>query len=144
MCAWKRPYDRITEERVRLEALAVAGLLEAAAAGRMEIVGSEILAAENSRNPDPVRREEVGARLSALSHIVPLDESVALRAREIEQLGLRPLDALHVASAEAGSCVFLVTTDDRMRLRLARNAGALRVRITDPLQITGLIEGSGP
>ena len=61
MCSWKRPYDTPHSERVRLEGLAVAGLLDEATAGRVEIVSSE--------------------------------------AFELEKLGLRPFDALHVACA---------------------------------------------
>ena len=62
MCAGKRPYDRPHSERVRLEGLAVAGLLDEAAAGRVTIVSSEALEVENTKNPNVRRREEV-ARL---------------------------------------------------------------------------------
>jgi predicted nucleic acid-binding protein len=61
---------------------------------------------------------------------------VVSRARELERMGLRGLDALHVASAEAGGAQLLVTTDDRM-LRRARRAGD-RVRTIVVTPVEGL------
>lgn len=144
LCAWKRPYDHAESERVRLEALAVAALLDAAGAGRVEIVSSAVLQVENDRNPDPERRAGVRLLLADLRLEVPLDDRVAARARELQPLGLRPLDALHAASAEAAGCAYLVTTDDRMAAALRRNAATLHVRLADPMLMVRVVEGVEP
>lgn len=140
MCAIKRAYDTQVAERVRLETLAVANLLDAHADGRVEIVASAILAVENEKNPDPARRRSVAELLARLPMTIDLTDDVVARAREIEGWGLRPLDALHAASAEAGRCDYLVTTDDRMAKRLRTNATRLRVRVTDPLNMAHVVE----
>jgi predicted nucleic acid-binding protein len=57
---------------------------------------------------------------------------VILRARALERHGLRGLDALHVAAAEAGGAELLVTTDDRLVKRAARAGVALATRIVFP------------
>ena len=44
------------------------------------------------------------------------------RAEELEHLGFKALDALHIACAEAGGADVLPTTDDRM-LAKAKNFG---------------------
>ncbi|MEH1827566.1 MAG: PIN domain-containing protein [Nostoc sp.] len=49
---------------------------------------------------------------------VSLTEQVKSRARELNELGFKNYDALHIACAEVGNADILLTTDDRM-LRLA-------------------------
>lgn len=139
MCAWKRPYDRPHSERVRLEGLAVAGLLDEAAAGRVTIVSSEALEVENTKNPNVRRREEV-ARLLVMHEVVEADDAAFSRAQGLEDLGLRSFDALHVACAERGGCDYFVTTDVRLRKALARHGEALGVDAVDPLQAMRLVE----
>ena len=54
------------------------------------------------------------------------------RGTELEVLGFKPYDALHIACAESGDADILLTTDDRM-LRLAKRYQAhLRVRVENP------------
>jgi hypothetical protein len=48
-------------------------------------------------------------------------------------LGLRPLDALHVASAEAGVADVFLTVDSQLLRAAARSPNALRVRVSDPI-----------
>jgi predicted nucleic acid-binding protein len=141
LCAWKRPYDVAIEERVRLEALAVSSLLEAALNTKVVIVSSATLEAENARNPNPLRRAGVASVLKALPEVVPLADETVARAEELQRLGFRPLDALHVASAEGAACAFFVTTDDRLAAAMRRNAAALRVRLADPLEMVRVLEG---
>jgi predicted nucleic acid-binding protein len=141
LCAWKRPYDVVAEERVRLEALAVASLLDAALAGSITIVSSVTLQAENARNPNPLRRAGVASILRALTQLVPLEDETVTRAEALVGLGLRPLDALHVASAETVGCAFFVTTDDRLAAAMRRNAAQIRVRLADPLEMVRVLEG---
>jgi predicted nucleic acid-binding protein len=49
------------------------------------------------------------------------------------------LDALHLASAEAGQADYLCTCDDRF-LRRARTLGRLATRVVSPLELIGEIE----
>ena len=139
MCAWKRPYDTPHSERVRLEGLAVAGLLDEAAGGRVTIVSSEALEVENAKNPSWRRRDEV-ARLLVMHEVVQADDEAFSRAQELEELGLRALDALHVACAERGGCDYFVTTDRRLRKAVAGHRAAVGVDAIDPLQAMRLVE----
>lgn len=103
---------------------------------------SAILSAENARNPNLSRRLAVESLLDAMEcGLVAVDEIVVERARALEARGLRPLDALHAACAEAGGCDFLVTTDDRMLRLLRRASPDLKVRPVDPLEFIRILEG---
>ena len=65
---------------------------------------------------------------------VTISPSLVNRARELERLGLRGLDALHVAAAESAGRDRLVTTDDRMMQRASRAGAAVHVAILTPMR----------
>ena len=56
ICCFKRPFDDAAVERVRREAEAVAAILDAADAGRCQLVRSVAHDFENDRNPREDRR----------------------------------------------------------------------------------------
>jgi predicted nucleic acid-binding protein len=134
--ALNRPFDDLSVERVRLEAEAVAALLAAFESGRAALITSEYLEFEVGQIPDPERAHRVRTLLDAAVLRVRISAAVAGRALELEATGLRGLDALHVAAAEAGHADLLVTTDDRMIRRAGRADTALRVlRPTESLDV---------
>lgn len=124
--ALNRPFDDLGPERVRREAEAVLGLIEAIEQGRAAMIASEYLEFEVDQDPDRERVEKVRTYLDLAAEVVPTSTSVADRARSLEGRGLRGLDALHLASAEASRSDLLVTTDDRF-LRRGRTIGTVRV-----------------
>jgi len=69
---------------------------------------------------------------------------LAARARGFERIGLRGLDALHVASAEAGEVDLLVTTDDRLIRRSRRGLADLAVRVVSPIEAAAILAGESP
>lgn len=114
-------------------------LLEAVEGGFVEWVGSGYLDFEISQDLDPERTRRVQSLAELARARVGMSKAVAERARSLERAGLRGLDALHVASAEAGKAELLITTDDRM-LRRSRRAGlTLAVRVVTPLEAVELI-----
>ena len=52
---------------------------------------------------------------------------------ELERLGFRAYDALHLACAEEGGADVLLTTDDRFLRRAERHGNILRVQIENPI-----------
>jgi predicted nucleic acid-binding protein len=141
--ALNRPLDDLSSERVRVEAEAMIALLTAIEDGTVEWVGSEYLEFEVEQDPDGERVKRIRSLLTLVRTRVPASEAVARRARAIEQGGLRGLDALHVASAEAGQAELLVTTDDRMMRRAARARLSLHTRLATPLEAMALLPRSG-
>jgi predicted nucleic acid-binding protein len=130
--ALNRPLDDLSSERVRIEAEAVVALLAAVEDGMVDWIGSEYLDFEVEQDPDDERARRVRGLLVETRMRVPASDAVADRARALERLGLRGLDALHVASAEAGGADLLITTDDRLIRRAARVVRDLRVRLVTP------------
>ena len=139
--ALNRPLDDLSSERVRLEAEAVVGLLAAVESGRVDWVGSAYLDFEVDQDPDAERVKRVRSLLRLVSKSVAASRAVAARARDLERVGFRGLDALHMASAEAGGADLLITTDDRMIRRAVRVGRDLRVRLVSPPEAVALLSG---
>jgi predicted nucleic acid-binding protein len=138
-CSLQRPLDNKSELRILLESEAVLGLLAQCESGVAELVSSEALIFEVERNPNLTRQEYALEILARARSFVVLESFVQERARELRALGFQPLDALHLASAEAGQADYLCTCDDRF-LRRARTLGRLATRVVSPLELIGEIE----
>ena len=91
--------------------LVVFGLIEKRI---ISIVSSEVLVYENSRNPFAERQFFVTSVLKKARVIQVLNDSLAKRALEIETLGVKGLDALHLACAERLQVGYFVTCDDKI------------------------------
>lgn len=126
--ALNRPFDDQRLSRNRLEAAAVLAVLEEIEGGEIKLVSSSALVYENIMSPLVDRREYVATYLSLAATFVATDAALLKRAREIEAQGMRPLDALHLASAERGVANWFVTCDDRI-LKKARQ-GKLDAELT--------------
>jgi hypothetical protein len=135
MCAIQRPHDDQSQVRVRLETVAVLGLLECCRTGGGELASSDALVFEAGRNPYPVRRAHAEATLAGATARQPLTPAVEARADDLVVAGLRPLDALHLASAEALGANYFCTCDDQL-LRRGRTLAAAPLRVVSPVELT--------
>jgi len=132
LCCFKRPFDDTSIERIRREAEAVAAILDMARDGRFHLVHSPAHDFENERNPREDRR--LATRLWLDAATVSIAESGATidRARVLSTFGFAPLDALHLAFAEASAARWFVTTDDKLLKVAARVHEDLRVEVVMP------------
>ena len=62
-----------------------------------------------------------------------VDESILRRASELEKIGLKALDALHLACAEKSAEVML-TTDDEIVKKVMVNDSLIKVRVENPVR----------
>jgi predicted nucleic acid-binding protein len=132
-CCLNRLRDDQSQIRVRDEAEAVEGILRLVQDGRATWVSSRVLEIEISRNPDLERREDILALLAFADEVVIPQSEEAARARSLEQLGFGEFDALHLVCAEQENVEVFLTTDDGLLRRARRHAGAIRVRVENPL-----------
>ena len=122
-----RPFDDQCQPRIWLETLAFSLILSLVETGQAELIRSPIHDLENLRSPLAVRRDWVTRCLRLATTLVTLDAALHRRALALEAAGLKPLDALHLASAEAADASALLTGDDRL---LRRYPGPLTVQTT--------------
>ncbi len=133
-CSLQRPLDNKSQIRVALEAEAVLGVLALCEAGDLELLSSEVLVFEVERTPQLSRREYGREVLAKARAFISLNDSIVERARIFTTAGVKPLDALHLASAEDAQADYLCTCDDRF-LKKARNLPNLNLKVVSPLEL---------
>lgn len=134
MCSIQRPLDTKSQVRIAVEAEAILGVLALCEFGQLDLVSSDALVFEAERNPHPARKRYSFAILAQAKLFVHTDEKVEERVRFLHSQGLKPLDALHLASAEAAQADFLCTCDDRF-LKRARALGIPPTQAVSPLEL---------
>lgn len=135
-CCLSRLTDDQSQARIRGEAEAVEQVLAGVRRGTVELISSEALDEEVRQNPSMERRVEAQTTLSLAVTSIEIDETIASRAENLVALGYGPFDALHLASAESAGAEVLLTTDDRLLKRTARNLGNPRIPVRNPLSWT--------
>lgn len=140
VCCLNRPFDEQSQARVRLEAEAVTIILGIIDEGEWVWMSSEAVDFEIEQNPNAEHRAAVRLLLTSVSYfqLIGLDE--ATRARQLEGLGFRALDALHLACAESGGTDVFLTTDDKLLNLAARVSTQLRVQVANPLKWLGEVK----
>jgi predicted nucleic acid-binding protein len=126
-CTLKRPFDDQSQSRVRDETAAVLKILARVEAGMESMVWSAALSFENDQDPDLEARGAVARWEGCAAQRVTLSKIIEERAGALEAQGLRPMDAIHLASAESAGCKVLLTCDDRFLKRALNCGGSLRV-----------------
>ncbi|HLO13915.1 MAG TPA: PIN domain-containing protein [Anaerolineales bacterium] len=139
LCAIQRPLDTPDQVRIVLESEAILGIIALCGTEQIELLSSEALLYEGEQSSLPIRREHTFAVLSKAKNIIDVTEKERLRAQKIMTVGIKPLDALHLALAETGNAEYFCTCDDRI-LRNAKQIKDLRVKVISPIDLVQEIE----
>ena len=107
-------FDDQTKARIYLEATASLLIFSLIEKDYFELISSEVLTYENDRNPYEERKLFVSSIIKNAKQFQKLDEKILERAKEIEKLGIRGLDALHLACAERAGAEYFLTCDNRI------------------------------
>jgi predicted nucleic acid-binding protein len=105
----------------------VVDVLKRIVEGKDTLVWSWVLSFENDKHPKPDRRDEIALWEARSERSIAVNTDLEERARQIARLGIAALDAVHLASAEAGGAEVLLTCDDIVLQRAPRLGLALRV-----------------
>ena len=134
MCSIQRPLDTKTQPRIAVEAEAILGVLTLCEAAQVDLMSSDTLLFELGRNPHPVRKEYALKVLAKATVFVSTDNEVIERTRRFEADGMKPLDALHLASAVIAKADYFSTCDDRF-LRRAKAVETRQTKVVSPLEL---------
>jgi hypothetical protein len=131
-CCLNRPYDDLSDETVRLESEAVLAIIDRCEnGGEWEFWGSDVLLDEISSIPHPGRRQRVMLLYRSSVGCVGLTDAIVARAKELAKFNIKPYDALHLASAEAGGADIFLTTDRKL-VKVAKRAD-VKIKVENPL-----------
>ena len=98
-CSLNRPMDDKSQLRVALEAEAVLGILLDCESGRIQLVSSDVLFAEISRNPNPQKKASLTSLLTLSTETIELSDAIETRALTLETRGFKAFDGCDLPSA---------------------------------------------
>lgn len=134
VCCLNRPFDDLTQDRVRLESEAVLTILNHCQTKNWHLLNSEMVEIEISKIPDDDKRLKVSILSTLLKSEILIDKEIESRAIEVEEMGFKSFDALHIACAEKGEADIFLTTDDNLLQKALQNGNLLKVRVENPVR----------
>lgn len=134
VCCYNRPFDDQTDDRIHLESEAIITILNYCLAKKLNLLGSEIIDLEISKIPDNIKKLKVSNLASMYNSYMAIDSNIENRALQLEELGFKPFDALHIACAEKADVGILLTTDDDLLRRFIQNKEILKIKIDNPVK----------
>ena len=138
-CSLQRPHDDQSQVRVQLEAQAVLAVITLFEPGKVELLSSESLYYEAERMPKPRRRKSILNLLAEIPHYVETTDSVVHKAEQYTAAGVKPLDALHLATAVEAGADYFCSCDDRL-LKRAKGLETGSVQVVSPLELINALE----
>lgn len=129
---FNRPFDDQTQQRVADETAAVFVILQRIVDRADELVWSDVLSFENDQHPLADRSQEINRWKSEAVERIAISEDVKSLAEHLHTGGVKPLDAVHLASAEIAKCDYFITCDDPL-LRASERVG-LTAKAINPIK----------
>jgi predicted nucleic acid-binding protein len=133
-CSLQRLLDDKIQVRIALEAEAIAAVLSLCEQGQIGLLSSAVVQFEVQRNPHPQRKAFVEGIIAQHHQYIPMNTTIQNQAKLYERNGFKPLDALHVASAQYAQADYFCTCDDRL-LRKAKAQSIASVKVVSPLEL---------
>lgn len=98
--------------------------------GFYSLIWSYMMDYENYKNPFIERRDQISKWQTYALEDVEEDEVVLASAKLIGEIGIKKMDALHIACASKGHAEYFLTTDDW----ILKRANLLQsIKILDPI-----------
>jgi predicted nucleic acid-binding protein len=130
-CCFNRPFDDQSQLRIRLEAQAKIAIQYMIKEGILDLVWSFILNFEILYNPFENRRTQIQRWEKDAIDYIPASDNIYQHGKILmENIGLKPKDALHLSAALAGKCQYLITTDDEIIKKCQK---IVDIKVLDPI-----------
>jgi predicted nucleic acid-binding protein len=133
MCSLQRPLDSKTQTRIAVEAEAILSIIAMIECGQLELVSSQSLTFEAEQITLPIRKSYVSEILLKATLFIPAQQ-IEKEARVFVSEGIKPLDALHLASAVVAKADYFCTCDDRF-LKRAKKSNTGSTKAVSPLEL---------
>lgn len=133
-CSLQRPFDDKSQPRIAVEAEAVLVILALCESDHLKLIFSKALLFEIDRIPDQVRKDDALAILKIANETVEMTAELEALARRLKASGLKPLDALHLASASTSKADYFCTCDDKF-FKKAKSIEKLNTKVVSPTEL---------
>ncbi len=110
-CVYNRPFDYQGQNRVSIETDIFLYILEKIESNFYELITSDVLVFENSRNPYYDRKDKIFSYFVLSKKFIKIERTDHKRAEFLNNLGFSSIDALHIALAEKAAASYFITCD---------------------------------
>ncbi len=131
-CCFNRPFDDQSQLTIRLETEAKLDIQEKIKLNQLSLGWSYILDFENNANPFLERRVEIQRWKELADSFVNESEELLLKMDGLTSIGLKPIDALHVACAISLKCKYFLTVDKGI---LKKDREVSETKIINPVNL---------
>ena len=130
ICCFNQPFDNQSDLIMRLQTEAKLHVQDIIREGSFSLIWSAIIDVENTANPD-VNRKVAIADWQQLGVVdVAVNERVEEAAATFSKIGVKPMDALHVACAIEAHTVYFLKKDNALLSKMAKHDS---IRVVDPV-----------
>lgn len=133
-CSLQRPLDDRSQPRINIEAEAVLTILRLVESGNLELLSSEALEFEIDRIPNQQRKVRATEMLKLAKYTIELNDEIETQADGFVKAGIKPMDALHLASASWTKADYFCTCDDKL-VKKSKELRGLAAKVVSPLQL---------
>ena len=132
-CCLNRPFDDQSQDRIRLESEAIIIILNLLYKGEWKWIGSEALEIEIETTPNIEKRNYLKRIVNFVHKTRKIQDKESNRAKQLEDVGFKSFDAMHIACAESEKADVFLTTDDKLLKLAKRNKNKLNIDIANPV-----------
>ncbi len=131
-CCLIRIFDPPTQVRIRREAEATSQILTYCFSSHWHWTVSDVLLDEVNQNSNIGARFQIKNWITLAHQTVSVGANESKRGRQLEGLGFKRRDALHLACAESAEVDIFLTTDDRLLRGTKRYQMQLHTQVENP------------
>ena len=131
-CCLSRLFDPPTQARIRQEAEAIYQILNHCFSGHWHWVTSDVLSGEVDQSPNLAARFQIKNWITLAHQTISVGANERERGMQLEGLGFKRRDALHLACAESAGVDIFLTTDDRLLRRAKRYQMQIHTQVENP------------
>lgn len=132
VCCLNRPFDDQFQDRINIEAEAIMSILFHCQSGEWQLIGSDIIDVEINKIQSPYKKHKVLLLSRIALCKVSLNEKIKVRAFDLQQIGIKLFDSLHIALAEEVGANVMLTTDDKL-LKKVKQIHGITLKIENPV-----------
>jgi predicted nucleic acid-binding protein len=130
VCCLCRPFDDLSQARMKGEAAAVLALMKHAIGAGWTVAGSELIDIELQNIQDGEKLRNVREFCKGAGEHLKITDEVRSLSQEFQSRNVKPYDSIHLALAAINAYDVLLTTDDNF-LKAAKKM-PLQVQVENP------------
>jgi len=132
VCCYNRPFDDLTQEKIRLETEALLLIINRILNNEYTLYESPAIQFELSKMTDNYKKKKVVVLYSSIKKdMLEYNKNINIRVKALDAFNIKYFDALHIAFCEFHYIDYMITTDKVLLNSVKRSD--IKVRVMNPI-----------